>query len=134
MRGLGAGCAKSLSAVPDQEGCVSGCYAQNKEKVNNLVLFDQTTYDKLLNEVPKYKMITPVSSTARKRTGYECKTCAHAFCCQIQQLLYMHHVARPHQEWCTPSVAAAALRGERAGSGCGSASNQSSSAILKAAA
>jgi small subunit ribosomal protein S25e len=29
-----------------------------KEKVNNLVLFDQATYDKLLAEVPKYKMIT----------------------------------------------------------------------------
>lgn len=29
-----------------------------KEKVNNLVLFDQSTYDKLLAEVPKYKMIT----------------------------------------------------------------------------
>jgi small subunit ribosomal protein S25e len=30
-----------------------------KEKVNNLVLFDQATYDKLIGEVPKYKMITP---------------------------------------------------------------------------
>lgn len=30
-----------------------------KEKVNNLVLFDQATYDKLIAEVPKYKMITP---------------------------------------------------------------------------
>ncbi|KAI8468707.1 MAG: component of cytosolic 80S ribosome and 40S small subunit [Monoraphidium minutum] len=30
-----------------------------KEKVNNLVLFDQATYDKLISEVPKYKMITP---------------------------------------------------------------------------
>lgn len=29
-----------------------------KEKVNNLVLFDQATYDKLVAEVPKYKMIT----------------------------------------------------------------------------
>merc|ERR1711897_47455 len=29
-----------------------------KEKVNNAVLFDKATYDKLLNEVPKYKMIT----------------------------------------------------------------------------
>ena len=30
-----------------------------KEKVNNLVLFDKSTYDKLTAEVPKYKMITP---------------------------------------------------------------------------
>jgi hypothetical protein len=37
---------------------------QNKEKVNNLVLFDKATYDKLLAEVPKYKMITQVSVPA----------------------------------------------------------------------
>mmetsp|Transcript_17037 Transcript_17037/g.50858 ORF Transcript_17037/g.50858 Transcript_17037/m.50858 type:complete len:109 (-) Transcript_17037:458-784(-) len=30
-----------------------------KEKVNNAVLFDKAAYDKLLAEVPKYKMITP---------------------------------------------------------------------------
>jgi len=29
-----------------------------KEKANNQVLFEQSTYDKLLAEVPKYKMIT----------------------------------------------------------------------------
>merc|ERR1712205_223436 len=29
-----------------------------KKKVNNFVLFDQPTYDKLMAEVPKYKMIT----------------------------------------------------------------------------
>eukprot|EP00894_Picocystis_sp_ML_P004876 jgi/Pico_ML_1/55393/g1084.t2 len=31
---------------------------KSKEKVNNLVLFDKDTYDKLCAEVPKYKMIT----------------------------------------------------------------------------
>lgn len=30
-----------------------------KEKVNNLVLFDKATQEKLAAEVPKYKMITP---------------------------------------------------------------------------
>merc|ERR1711904_50045 len=30
-----------------------------KEKLNNLVLFDKPTYDKLLAEVPKQKLITP---------------------------------------------------------------------------
>ncbi|KAG6721179.1 hypothetical protein I3842_03G099600 [Carya illinoinensis] len=30
-----------------------------KEKVNNMVLFDQGTNDKLLSEAPKYKLITP---------------------------------------------------------------------------
>eukprot|EP00878_Enallax_costatus_P000269 GHUV01000337.1.p2 GENE.GHUV01000337.1~~GHUV01000337.1.p2 ORF type:complete len:108 (+),score=49.41 GHUV01000337.1:59-382(+) len=38
-----------------------------KEKVNNLVLFDQPTYDKLLAEVPKYKMITPSILSDRLR-------------------------------------------------------------------
>ncbi|XP_062499415.1 uncharacterized protein LOC134176772 [Corticium candelabrum] len=32
---------------------------KTREKLNNLVLFDQATYDKLYNEVPKYKLITP---------------------------------------------------------------------------
>ena len=32
---------------------------KQKEKVNNMVLFDQGTYDKLLVEAPKYKLITP---------------------------------------------------------------------------
>ncbi|KAF9589971.1 hypothetical protein IFM89_029708 [Coptis chinensis] len=31
---------------------------KQKEKVNNMVLFDQASYDKLLFEVPKYKLIT----------------------------------------------------------------------------
>ncbi|KAG7669031.1 hypothetical protein Ndes2526B_g00749 [Nannochloris sp. 'desiccata'] len=30
-----------------------------KEKVNNQVLFDKPTYEKLIGEVTKYKMITP---------------------------------------------------------------------------
>ena len=32
---------------------------KNKDKFNNQVLFDKPNYDKLLAEVPKYKMITP---------------------------------------------------------------------------
>ncbi|KAI0979769.1 hypothetical protein GJ496_010297 [Pomphorhynchus laevis] len=30
-----------------------------RDKLSNAVLFDQTTFDKLLKEVPSYKMITP---------------------------------------------------------------------------
>merc|ERR1712183_1259411 len=30
-----------------------------RDKLNNLVLFDKPTYDKLLKEVPTYKPITP---------------------------------------------------------------------------
>jgi small subunit ribosomal protein S25e len=31
---------------------------KNKEKVNNAILFDKTSYEKMLSEVPKFKMIT----------------------------------------------------------------------------
>ncbi|CAI7785905.1 unnamed protein product [Closterium sp. NIES-54] len=31
---------------------------KQKEKVNNMVLFDQATYDKMLTEIPKTKLIT----------------------------------------------------------------------------
>ncbi|KAJ0020978.1 hypothetical protein Pint_31878 [Pistacia integerrima] len=43
---------------------------KQKEKVNNMVLFDQATYDKLLSEVPKYKLVTPsiLSDRLRVRT------------------------------------------------------------------
>ncbi|RZC90947.1 hypothetical protein C5167_028774 [Papaver somniferum] len=32
---------------------------KQKEKVNNMVLFDQASYDKLISEALKYKLITP---------------------------------------------------------------------------
>ncbi|KAK7840614.1 40s ribosomal protein s25-2 [Quercus suber] len=40
---------------------------KQKEKVNNMVLFDQGTYDKLLSEAPKYKLITPSILSDRMR-------------------------------------------------------------------
>jgi len=40
---------------------------KQKEKVNNMVLFDQATYDKLLSEAPKYKLITPSILSDRLR-------------------------------------------------------------------
>ncbi|KAB2615092.1 40S ribosomal protein S25-like [Pyrus ussuriensis x Pyrus communis] len=46
---------------------------KQKEKVNNMVLFDQGTYDKLLSEVPKYKLITPSILSDRLR-GVSCET------------------------------------------------------------
>ncbi|EEC67693.1 hypothetical protein OsI_35152 [Oryza sativa Indica Group] len=42
---------------------------KQKEKVNNSVLFDKATYDKLLSEVPKYKQITPSVLSERLRCG-----------------------------------------------------------------
>merc|ERR1712157_613730 len=32
---------------------------KTRDKLNNLVLFDKATYDKLYKEVPSYKLITP---------------------------------------------------------------------------
>nr|ABK23839.1 unknown [Picea sitchensis]ABK25376.1 unknown [Picea sitchensis]ACN40843.1 unknown [Picea sitchensis] len=40
---------------------------KQKEKVNNMVLFDQATYDKLISEAPKYKLITPSILSDRLR-------------------------------------------------------------------
>ncbi|CBI37675.3 unnamed protein product, partial [Vitis vinifera] len=40
---------------------------KQKEKVNNMVLFDQAAYDKLLSEAPKYKLITPSILSDRLR-------------------------------------------------------------------
>lgn len=36
-----------------------------RDKLNNLVLFDKATYDKLLKEVPSYKLITPAVVSER---------------------------------------------------------------------
>ncbi|CAE5984478.1 unnamed protein product [Arabidopsis arenosa] len=40
---------------------------KQKEKVNNMVLFDQATYDKLISEAPKFKLITPSILSDRLR-------------------------------------------------------------------
>ncbi|KAK4284745.1 hypothetical protein QN277_001532 [Acacia crassicarpa] len=40
---------------------------KQKEKVNNMVLLDQASYDKLLSEAPKYKLITPSILSDRLR-------------------------------------------------------------------
>lgn len=57
---------------------------KQKEKVNNMVLFDQATYDKLLTEAPKYKLITPSILSDRSRV-YICRLLFlfiyHAFVC-----------------------------------------------------
>merc|ERR1712123_476472 len=36
-----------------------GSKGKSRDKLNNLVLFDKGTYDKLYKEVPTYKLITP---------------------------------------------------------------------------
>merc|ERR1712107_482200 len=38
---------------------------KSRDKLNNLVLFDKVTYDKLYKEVPTYKLITPSIASER---------------------------------------------------------------------
>ena len=40
---------------------------KTRDKLNNLVLFDQATYDKLVKEVPTYKLITPSIMSERMK-------------------------------------------------------------------
>ncbi|XP_047328281.1 40S ribosomal protein S25-2-like [Impatiens glandulifera] len=42
---------------------------KQKEKVNNMVLFDKATYDKLLTEAPKFKLVTPSILSDRLRVN-----------------------------------------------------------------
>ncbi|GAB2292447.1 40S ribosomal protein S25, partial [Dionaea muscipula] len=56
--------AKSGGGKPKKKKWSKG---KQKEKVNNMVLFDQATYDKLLSEVPKYKLVTPSILSDRLR-------------------------------------------------------------------
>ena len=65
--GKGAKAAPAKAAPKKKEGGGGGGKAKKKkwskgktrDKLNNLVLFDKATYDKLLKEVPTYKLITP---------------------------------------------------------------------------
>merc|ERR1719192_2146626 len=68
--------AKSTSKTPamtpkKQEGGGGGKAKKKKskgktrDKLNNLVLFDKATYDKLIKEVPTYKLITPAIVSER---------------------------------------------------------------------
>merc|ERR1711909_216361 len=65
--GKGAKAAPAKAAPKKKEGGGGGGKAKKKkwskgktrDKLNNLVLFDKNTYDKLLKEVPTYKLITP---------------------------------------------------------------------------
>ena len=60
---------------------------KQKEKVNNTVIFDQATYDKLLTEVPKYKQITPSVLSERLRVTHSLWICYSyllpSFLCEV---------------------------------------------------
>lgn len=51
----------SQAASKNQKGAKKKKWSKGKvkEKANNLVLFDEDTYEKLYKEAPKYKLITP---------------------------------------------------------------------------
>merc|ERR1711893_370167 len=60
------GGSKAAPAKKKKEGSSGGKAKKKKwskgkvrDKLNNLVLFDKATYDKLYKEVPSYKLITP---------------------------------------------------------------------------
>merc|ERR1712109_354753 len=60
------GSSKTPAKKPKEGGSGGGKAKKKKwskgkvrDKLNNLVLFDKATYDKLLEEVPTYKLITP---------------------------------------------------------------------------
>jgi len=60
--------AKALAAANSSKGKKKKwSKGKMKEKVNNQVLFDKATYEKLQAEVPKYKMITPSVLSDRLR-------------------------------------------------------------------
>ncbi|KDD76826.1 ribosomal protein S25 [Helicosporidium sp. ATCC 50920] len=60
--------AKALAAMSSSKGKrKKWSKGKMKEKVNNQVLFDKATYEKLNGEVPKYKMITPSILSDRLR-------------------------------------------------------------------
>merc|ERR1711976_20029 len=60
------GSSKTPAKKPKEGGSGGGKAKKKKwskgkvrDKLNNLVLFDKATYEKLLEEVPTYKLITP---------------------------------------------------------------------------
>merc|ERR1712088_1070275 len=83
--GKGAKAAPAKAAPKKKEGGGGGGKAKKKkwskgktrDKLNNLVLFDKATYDKLLKEVPTYKLITPsiVSERLKVRGSLARKAC-----------------------------------------------------------
>ncbi|WOH11909.1 hypothetical protein DCAR_0831405 [Daucus carota subsp. sativus] len=62
---------------------------KQKEKVNNMVLFDKPTYDKLLSEVPKFKLITPSILSDCLRVRKSTLFVAAVRSCMMKRLCFM---------------------------------------------
>lgn len=71
---------------------------KNKEKVNNAILFDKTSFEKMLTEVPKFKMITV--SILSDRLRINCSLARRAL------VVLVVRAALPH-----PAAAASGPRG-----------------------
>ena len=65
---------------------------KSRDKLNNLVLFDKNTYDKLYKEVPSYKLITPSIVSERLKVIFR----------YILGVAIPHHHSRSGDLW--PSV------------------------------
>lgn len=62
-----------------------------RDKLNNLVLFDKATYDKLCKEVPNYKLITPAVVSERLKIRGSLARAA------LQELLSKGKRSKPRQ-------------------------------------
>ena len=57
-----------------------------RDKLNNLILFDKATYDKLYKEVPTYKLITPAVVSERLKVRLCLCVCVCSHACVFEQL------------------------------------------------
>ncbi|OXB70816.1 UNVERIFIED_CONTAM: hypothetical protein H355_011103 [Colinus virginianus] len=67
---------------------------KSKDKLNNMVLFDEATYKKLLQEIPKARLITPSIVCERLKVNASLARQAIRFLCQngyIKQVGEHHH-------------------------------------------
>ena len=68
---------------------------KSRDKLNNLVLFDKNTYDKLYKEVPTYKLITPSIVSERLKVTH-CKNRA-INSLLIDDAYYLHYLKEMKQ-------------------------------------
>merc|ERR1712008_321759 len=66
-----------------------------RDKLNNLVLFDKATHDKLLKEVPSYKLITPSVVSERLKIS---RSLARRALDDLQQKGLIRQVVKHHAQ------------------------------------
>ncbi|XP_037591157.1 40S ribosomal protein S25-like [Cebus imitator] len=88
---------KDKDPVNKSGGKVKKKWSKGKvwDKLNNLVLFDKATYDKLCKEVPNYKLITPaVVSEKLKIQGFLARAAIQEFLGKGLIKLVLKHIAQ----------------------------------------